>query len=171
MSLPGALAAQGITGAAVQGTVVAAGGVPVGEATVLVTNTATGERWQTLTGSTGRYFLEHLAAGGLYRVAIRAVGFAPVERTGISTALGQRVTADFVLTSSAYELEEVTVHAPSDSRLNAGRTGPALTVSESTVARLPIDGRDFTRLALLSPQVTPSAKRRAVIRGTARPAQ
>ena len=148
--------AQGATGAAVQGTVAGASGAPVEDATVLITNTATGERWRTLTHADGRYFLQHLSIGGPYRFDVRAIGFAPAERTGVLLSLGQRVTSDFGLLPAAFQLEEVTVHAEIDPHINAGRTGPALTVTESTIVRLPVDGRDFTRLALLSPQVTTS---------------
>ncbi len=54
-------------------------------------------------------------------------------------------------------LEEVVVRGVVDSRINAARTGPALTISDSVVARLPMLGRDFTTLAILSPQVAFSA--------------
>src|SRR5215212_9475920 len=47
------LMAQGATGAAVLGTVAGSGGTPVEDATVLITNTATGERWRTLTHADG----------------------------------------------------------------------------------------------------------------------
>ncbi len=60
------LGAQGVTGAAVQGTVAGADSVPVAEATVLITNTSTGERWQAVTQGNGRFFLEHLSVGGPY---------------------------------------------------------------------------------------------------------
>jgi hypothetical protein len=150
------VAAQGATGAAVQGTVAGESGTPVEDATVLITNTATGERWQTLTHDDGRFFLQHLSIGGPYRFEVRAIGFAPAERTGVFLSLGQRVTSDFGLAPAAFQLEEVTVRAEADPRINAGRTGPALTVPESTIVRLPVDARDFTRLALLSPQVTTS---------------
>jgi hypothetical protein len=151
------LTAQGATGAAVQGTVVGASGTPVEDASVLITNLATGERWQVLTRADGRFFLQHLSVGGPYRFVVRAIGFAPAEQAGVFLSLGQRVTSDFRLASAAFQLEELTVRADADRRLNAGRTGPALTVPESTIVRLPVDSRDFTRLALLSPQVAPSA--------------
>ncbi len=150
------LTAQGATGAAVQGTVAGASGAPVEDATVLITNIATGERWQTLTRANGRFFLGHLSIGGPYRFQVRAIGFAPAERAGVFLSLGQRMSADFGLVPAAFQLEEVTVHAAIDPRINAGRTGPTLTVRESTIVRLPADGRDFSSLALLSPQVTTS---------------
>ncbi len=153
----GRLYAQGAIGAAVQGTVAEGSGRPVEDATVLVTNVATGERWRTLTHGDGRFFLEHLSVGGPYRVEVRAIGFEPSAQNGVFLSLGQRVTSNFGLTSAAFQLAEVTVRAEADPRLNAGRTGPSLTIPESTIVRLPVDGRDFTRLALLSPLVTPSA--------------
>jgi hypothetical protein len=154
---PVTLAAQGITGAAVQGMVVAVDGAAVVDATILLTNTATGERWQTLTRANGRFFLEHLSIGGPYRLDVRAIGFAPFARAGVFLSLGQRATLDFALDPAALQLEELTVHAEADPRVNAGRTGPALTIPGATIVRLPVVQRDFTGLALLSPQVTPSA--------------
>jgi hypothetical protein len=154
---PARLMAQGATGAAVQGTVAGTAGTPVADATVLITNGATGERWQTLTHTDGRFFLDHLSIGGPYRLDVRAIGFEPAAQAGVFLSLGQRVTSDFILAAATFQLEEVTVRAEADPRINAGRTGPALTVSESTIVRLAVDGRDFTRLALLSPQVAPSA--------------
>jgi outer membrane receptor protein involved in Fe transport len=157
LSAPGRLMGQGPTGAAVQGAIVGTDSVAVTEATVLVTNTSTGERWQTVTGGNGRFFLEHLSVGGPYRLDVRAIGFTPAERSGVFLSLGQRATFDVALVPTVFQLEEVSVNAVADARINSGRTGPAMTVSDSTIVRLPVDGRDFTRLALLSPQVTPSA--------------
>ena len=120
------LTAQGATGAAVQGTVAGASGTPVADATVLITNIATGERWQTLTRANGRFFLGHLSIGGPYRFEVRAIGFAPAERAGVFLSLGQRMSADFGLVPVAFQLEEVTVHAgnrPAHQR-RAHRTGP-----------------------------------------------
>jgi hypothetical protein len=151
------LTAQGTTGAAVQGTVVGADSAPVADATILVTNTATGERWQTHTRANGRFFLEHLSIGGPYRLDVHAIGFAPAERAGLGLSLGQLITSDFSLDPAAFQLQQLTVRAETDPRLNASRTGPALTVDGATIVRLPVDKRDFTGLALLSPQVTPSA--------------
>lgn len=149
--------AQGITGGSVQGIVTSATGAPVEDATVRVTNLATGERWQALTRSGGRYTLEHLAVGGPYGLDVRALGFAPAERAGLSISQGQRLWQEFRLTPSAVTLDEITVRARTDPELNAGRTGPSLTLTDSAIARLPLDIRDFSRLAVLSPLVTPGA--------------
>src|SRR5215208_6124747 len=134
----GRLGGQGITVAGVQGTVLQADSLPVAEATVLITNVATGERWQTLTRSNGRFFLDHLSIGGPYQLDVHALGFTPAERAGVFLSLAQRVTADFYLAATAYQLDEVRVHASADPRMNTGRTGPALTLSQSSIARLPV---------------------------------
>ncbi len=150
------LGAQGVTGAAVQGTVAGADSAPVPDATVLVTNVATGERWRTVTRGDGRFVLDHLSVGGPYSVDVRAIGFSPARRTDIFMTLGQRLTFDVALAPAAVQLPEVSVWGAPDPRINAGRTGPAQTISRSTIVGLPIAGRDFTNLALLSPQVSKS---------------
>ena len=89
ISPAGGLAAQGVTGAAVQGTIVGADSMPVREATVLATNTSNGERWQAVTQANGRYFLRHVSVGGPYRIDVHAIGFEPPQMTGFLLSLGQ----------------------------------------------------------------------------------
>jgi hypothetical protein len=147
----GRLGAQGVTGAAIQGAVTA-DSTAVPEATVLVTNIATGERWRTASGATGGFFVEHLSIGGPYRVEVHAIGFAPASQDGIFLSLGERHTTGFDLHHAAVELAELTVEAAVDPLINSGRTGPAQIVSDSTILRLPSQ-RDYTDLARLAPQV------------------
>jgi hypothetical protein len=150
------LAAQGVTGAAIEGRVVTVDSIPLEQAIVLVTNTSNGERWQTATSARGRYFLEYLSVGGPYRIEVRAVGYEPARRDSMRLGLGQRLTAHFTLTPAVVQLQELTVTGASDPRLSADRTGPSQIISDSTIARLPIPGRDFTELTVLAPQVTRS---------------
>jgi hypothetical protein len=147
------LQAQGVTGAALQGRVLGPDSLAIEDATILVTNTANGQRWQTVSHSKGRYSMEQLSIGGPYVIEVRAVGYAPVRRDGLSLSLGQRLTADLTLKPLAYQLGEIAVNAAADPLINAGRTGPSYSVPESTAARVPVFGRDFLRLALLSPRV------------------
>src|SRR2546425_924076 len=49
------LAAQGVTTAAIQGAVTSRDGLPIAAATVSVTSTSTGQRWQVETRTGGRY--------------------------------------------------------------------------------------------------------------------
>jgi outer membrane receptor protein involved in Fe transport len=154
-----AVSAQGVTGAAIQGRVLGPDHSGLEDVTVLITQKANGERWQTTTRGNGRYGVEQLSVGGPYLVQVHALGFAPAERAGILLSLGQRLTIDFTLSPAAYHLPEVAVVAGVDPLINAGRTGPAQSISESTMARLPVADRDFGQLALLSPQVVRSPRR------------
>ncbi len=151
-----ALNAQSVTSAAIQGRVLGPNDVPIEDATILVTNTSNGARWQTVSRARGRFYLEQLSIGGPYLVEVRAVGFAPAQRDGVFLGLGQRLTADFTLEAAAYQLGAITVNADVDPLINAGRTGPAQVITDSTINRLPVAGRDFTQLILLSPHVTRS---------------
>jgi hypothetical protein len=150
------LVAQGVSGAAIGGHVLGSNGEPLAEASVHVVNASDGERWATTTDARGRYFIEYLSVGGPYRMEVRAVGYEPVQRDSVRLALGQRLTADFVLTPAALQLEPITVVSTPDTRASIIRTGPAQTISQNTIGRLPVAGRDYTELALLSPQVTRS---------------
>ncbi len=85
-SLPWLLNAQGVTTAAIQGTVTGEDGTPIAGASVRVTNLSDGRRWEVTTRSSGGYLLEDVAVGGPYRIEARALGFAPQARAGIVLA-------------------------------------------------------------------------------------
>ena len=152
VALPRFVAAQGVTTAAIHGTVAQTDGPAIDGAVVRVTNESTGRRWEVSTGAAGRFFLEDVAVGGPYRIEVRALGFAPDARGAVFLALGQRLTHDVSLQPSAVTLSAVTVTAAADPILNAGRTGPAEIISRDAMSRLPNPGRQFLALATLSPQ-------------------
>jgi hypothetical protein len=159
------LAAQGITSAALDGVVTGRDSSGIEEAVVTVTNASNGERWRTLTGAGGRYLVEYLSLGGPYTVEARAVGYAPMTRTGIMLSLGERRRADLSLTPVVLELPEIAVAGAIDPALNAGRTGPAQTIGERQASGLPLQNRDFSQLALLSPQAVRTADQGISIAG------
>jgi len=162
--LPRLLAAQGVTTAAIEGRVAADDGSVVGGARVELVNTVNGRRWVVATRPDGRFLLDAVAVG-VYRVAIRALGFAPEIRTGVALTLGQRAVADFTLRRAAIELPPVTVRDTADPVLDAARTGPAEVVTRPVIAALPTPGRDLLDLTLLSPQVALSPTTPAVPTG------
>ncbi len=154
LALSASLRAQGVTSAAIQGRVLQRDSTPVAGATVSITNTSNGERWQVVTSATGGYALENVEVGGPYVVDVRALGFAPIRRTAVTLALGERYIAEFALDRVPVRLEPVTVAVTADPLINPGRTGPAQLISDSAVARLPNLARDFVSLAVLSPHVS-----------------
>src|SRR5688500_790826 len=84
LAVPPAAASQGLTTGAVQGTLTPAPGstLPLLDATVTVTNEATGHRWRAAADADGRYFVENLPVGGPYRLRVAAAGYEPAERSG-----------------------------------------------------------------------------------------
>lgn len=151
--LPRLGASQGVTTAAIQGTVSAEDGSPVAGATIHVVHLSSGRRWEVTASSAGHFFLEHVAIGGPYRVEARALGYAPEAKTGIVLALGQRLFVDFSLRPAAIELSPVTVSTTADRTLDRSRTGPSAIVPAAAIVGLPNLGRDFLTLTLLSPLV------------------
>lgn len=147
------LAGQAITTAAVQGTVAGQDSVPLPNAVVEVINPATGQSWQVETSAGGRYFIGTVTIGGPYQVAVRAIGFGPVVRTGIILSIGQRYTANFFLERAAVGLPEVIVQSVADPQANHGRTGPAQLVSDSALRQLDLS-REVINLADMSPQAS-----------------
>jgi carboxypeptidase family protein/TonB-dependent receptor-like protein len=145
------LPSQGITSAALQGTVTHTDGGPIEGAVVRVTAVPSGTQWQVMTDAAGRYFLEHVQVGGPYVIETMALGFRPARRTGIVLALGHRHRADFVLQPTVIELDPLTVTATVDPHLNPGRTGPTHIVSETELASLPNLARDLSVAAALGP--------------------
>ena len=156
---------QGITTSAVQGTIIAADGSPVAGATVQLTNTANGLRWEMAANAKGR-FLHATVPIGTYRVAVRALGFAPQNHPGITLVLGHPHVIDFTLMPLAAQLAPVTVTARGDHVLDRGRTGPTDVIDRPTLASLPNIGREFVSLTLLSPQVAPSVQTPATATGS-----
>jgi hypothetical protein len=118
-----ALPAQGVTTAALVGTVTDSDSNALADAVVTVTNTATGERWQSATTTRGRYVFEYLTVGGPYIVEARAIGFAPAREPSVLLSLGERHRADFSLLTAILELPEIAVVATTDPLVNAARTG------------------------------------------------
>jgi len=145
------LGSQGITSAALRGSVVQSNGTPIDGAVVTATLAASGAHWQVVTDAAGRYFVENVQVGGPYVIEARSVGFKPTGRNGVLFDLGQRYRVDFVLEPSVVELPPLTVSASGDQPLNAGRTGPAHIVSQSELAGLPNLARDLNVAAALAP--------------------
>ena len=153
LAAPAGIHAQGVTGSAVEGTVTQAGGRPVDAAQIELRSQRTGQVYSAVAGENGRYFIDNVQPGSGYTVTVRAIGFQPVTRAAIDLALGQRRSLDVELAQEAVQLQELQVTAQADPLINAARTGPSQRISDSAIARLPLQGRNFTDLIQISPQV------------------
>jgi outer membrane receptor protein involved in Fe transport len=142
--------AQGVTGSAVTGTVSEdATGTPVAGAFIEIKNTATGDTLTALAGADGTYFIDNVPPGGPYVLTVTAGAYKQARRSGIQLQLGQRLQFDQVMSLNE---EEIVIVDRLDPLKDKGRTGPSTTVSRETIAKLPLQGRNFTDLLSTSPQ-------------------
>jgi len=102
--------AQGAGGSAeLNGTIVDQGKAVLPGVTVSVTNQATGQTRQTVTGSEGRFVLATLPPG-TYTIKAELQGFEPITRTGLVLNVGQEITITLTMNLAGVR-EEVTVTA------------------------------------------------------------
>lgn len=151
--LPSApLAAQGVTTAAIGGTVTDTEGNPIENITVTVTQNATGRINGSLSDEDGDYLVAGLQVGGPYTVEASGLGHAPESESGIQLTIGQRLDLDFQLSPQAVEVAGITaVITPADQLINPSRTGQQTLVTENMIENTPSIGRNFTDFVDYSP--------------------
>src|SRR5205809_5019176 len=74
--IPCRAAAQGVTSAAVVGSVIDEAGIAVPPATLTLSNPSTGARYSVRSADDGRFIFEDVEVRGPYTVDARALGFA-----------------------------------------------------------------------------------------------
>ena len=141
--------AQGVTTAAINGTVVDQNGDGLPAATVLAVHEPSGTRYGVATRSDGQYNLRNLRVGGPYTVTASFIGYTTEQRTDLQLALSQDLTVDFALTETAASIGEAVVTAESNAIISSSNIGTGTNVSTEEIERLPTINRslvDFTRL-------------------------
>ena len=144
--------AQGITTAAMNGTITDSKGQPLPGATVVATHTPTGTTYGNSTNADGRFNIQNMRVGGPYTVKVSFVGYQDFTRTGITLSLGENFRFDTKLGDASTELTEVTVTGRQNPVINADRTGAATTVQREQIERLPTLNRSFADFTRLTPQ-------------------
>ena len=124
----------------------------VAGATITVTNAATNISETVKTDASGNYVVTPLDPG-TYSVSARAQGFQTEVRSGIELTVGQAAEVDLNLHIGAANTKvEVTTEGPI---LETQSGSLDMTVTNTQVESLPLNGRQFTQLAELSPGVAP----------------
>ncbi|MBI3698219.1 MAG: TonB-dependent receptor, partial [Acidobacteria bacterium] len=145
-------AAQTTTGSIV-GTVTDPSGGVVSGAGVTVTNMGTGISVKTNTDSAGNYVVTPLLVGR-YSVSVEATGFKKAVASDITVNVQDRVRVDLTLEVGAVaETVEVTGAAPT---LQTDTSYLGQVVDSQRIMDLPLNGRYFTRLAVLAPGTAPT---------------
>src|SRR3981189_2238094 len=136
--------------ARLQGTVTDAQAAAVAGATVTVTNTATGRAVTATANDLGFYTVSALPPGH-YHVDAGQKGFKKTVRE-LDLQIAQVGVADFKLGVGAVT-ESITVEAGSPV-INQADSAIGEVVESRQITELPLNGRNFTQLALLVPGVT-----------------
>ncbi len=137
------------------GTVYDAVGSTVPNATITVRNQATGEEHVTKSDAAGIYLVASLPVGS-YRVEVQSQGMQTMSATGVELSVGSSLRQDFVLkVATSTQTVEVSGAAP---LIDSTSASLGSVVNSHTVQEIPLNGRHFIDLALLTPgTVTPPA--------------
>jgi len=122
----------------------------VPNATVRAVNEATNTEASAITNTEGRYVFPSLRPGS-YRVVTSAQGFKQFVSSGVVLQVNQAGRLDVQLTVGAItEQVSVTGEAPVLDTESASR---GAVIDRTKMVELPLNGRDYNQLALLSPGV------------------
>lgn len=145
----------------ITGTITDPTGAVLPGVTILLTHQESGAVWPVLTNDEGYYVANNLRVGS-YSIRAELAGFKAQEKTGIVLRLQERLRIDFRLEIG--ELTEVVSVSGSPPLLETETSNLGQVIDGQTIENLPLNGRNFIQLALLSAGVTPS--HRAVQRDT-----
>jgi hypothetical protein len=132
------------------GSVTDSSGSVIAGATVVVRADDTGQEKTVTTGSNGQYVVQYLVPGN-YTVSVNATGFAGTVQKGIQLALSQQIHLDMALTVGGTQ-QVVEVNA-AQALLQSENASLGTTVDTNRTVNLPLNGRKFNDLAVLTPGV------------------
>ncbi len=140
------------TTARLTGVVTDPSGATVPNATVTITNKASGQVRTVTTNNDGLYVAVSLPPAA-YDVTVAASGFANREQKGLVLAVGQEVTEDYALGVAGGETS-VVVNAGAIVDLDQSSAKIGANIASREIQQLPINGRQVSQLYLLVPGAT-----------------
>ena len=145
-------AVLGQTTASLSGRVVDTTGAALPGVTVTARRADTGFERAAASDAAGRYALPALPSGD-YEVRAELAGFRPLVRRGFRLSVAEHVAVDFTLEVGGVA-EAVTVTAGTPA-VNTRGGALSYLVESTAIEQLPLNGRNYTDLALLQPGVVP----------------
>lgn len=137
----------------VSGIVTDPSGAVVANAGVKLHNPANGQEYQTVTNSGGAFALAAVLPG-TYNLTVTAPGFTTALRTGLVVNIQARIQADVALrVGEVADSVQVSADAP---LLQSQSSSVGQVVENRAVVTLPLNGRNYSQLALLMPGATPN---------------
>jgi hypothetical protein len=146
-----ALCAQDAATGAIHGTVVDLHDLRIPGASVAVVNAATGARYSATSDAEGRFSLDLLPPGD-YSARVTAKDMSPQVTPQLHVDVGAAAELEFRLTIAGPE-EKVTVSG-APALVDTQPAAVSTIIDERAIADLPLNGRRFSDLMLLSPGVT-----------------
>ncbi|MFN0122482.1 MAG: carboxypeptidase regulatory-like domain-containing protein [Blastocatellia bacterium] len=135
-------------------------GAVVPGATITVTRVETGFSLRNETNEQGFYTVPSLKPGP-YTVTVEKTGFRKFIRSGVTLQVNQVARIDIALQigelSSTVEITEATA------LLETETSARGSVIDQKKIVDLPLNGRDYNQLALLSPGVLPTTPRLASV--------
>ena len=141
----------GQSGGTIRGTVTDSSGGVVPNAAVLLKDVATGVTRTVATDTQGYYTAPNLNPAG-YEVKITAPGFETTVLTGVTLTVGGEVTANAQMKLGNIEVMVEVNGAATAVELTSSTLSQV--VDASTIRELPLNGRDWTQLAVLQAGVS-----------------
>jgi hypothetical protein len=133
------------------GTVKDQSGAVIPDARVTITNQGTSEQFTTTTRADGTYIVTPLKIG-TYRISVEHAGFSTAENAAFELNIQQQAVVDFELRAgSTSQTVQVTAQA---ALLQTQNAVVGQVIGATTVESMPLNGRDWTMLATLTPGVT-----------------
>lgn len=135
----------------VQGTVTDPNGAVISGATITVRNNATGFE-RTANSNSDGFFTAPLLPLGQYKMTVSAGGFANTVLDNVDVTIGQTLNLNIAMkVGGASETVDVSAEAEG---VETARTELSTQINQRSVENLPINRRDFSRFALLTPGVS-----------------
>lgn len=151
LGIPGVAFAQTVNGA-MHGTVTDGTGAAIPDASVKVTNLAIGLVRVAAANSSGFYVITELPPGQ-YSVTVSKPAFATAVQERVELLVNQDLEADYTLkVGNVTERVEVNAAPPALETANATL---GQVIGSKQVVDLPLNGRQFTQLVLLTPGAAP----------------
>lgn len=124
----------------------------VPNATITITEQTTNKKYAATTNGEGSFVVTQLDPG-LYSLKIEAEGFKTTIQENLPLETGQSARFDIVL--EAGSISEQVIVSAEPSVINSETSAKGEVITQRQVQDLPVNGRDFTSLALLAPGVYP----------------
>ncbi len=120
-------------------------------ASVEVRNESTGFKTKTSTNANGDFNFKELPLGGPYVIKVTYIGYGEQVRSGFTLNQGDMIQLTIPIQNTSNVLETVELIGVSTLKNKIENLGAATAVTAKDIAKLPVNGRNFTSLMDLSP--------------------